>query len=306
MNLERKSSLFIIAACLLWAIDLLVRYPVTLEMNFVSIVFIESALGLIFVGPWLLRNIFQLKKLKKTDWFIVAFIGGIGTTVAGYLQTVGIQKGTPGLFSFFQIFQPLFVIYLARLILKERVSNMYMYWSTWVILSAILMFSVDLELMFRSSDFDWADILIALCTMMIWGLCTILSKKFLSAHSPLHLVSLRWVFAFLFSTIILFAEGEKVPTQILFQSNILMRFVFMAVIAGIGSMYLYYSGIKNLKAGKVSFIEISYAAFGMILSAIYTFEGLTVFQVVGATSFFAFIIFTLFKNKLNTPAIRAR
>ena len=305
MNLERKSSLLILAACLLWAIDLLVRYPITLKMGFVSIVFIESLVGLVFISPWLFKNAGALKKLTMKDWLTTIFIGGVGMSVAGYLQTACIQKATPGLFSFFQIFQPLFVIYMAHVFLKEKVDNMYVYWGIWVILSAVLMFSVDLELML-GSEIVFTDMLIALSTMLIWGSCTILGKKFLANHSPLTLVSLRWLFAFLFSSVILLTEKETVPYQMLLQADILIRFIFIGAIAGIFSMYLYYSGLKHMPAGKVSFIEISYAAFGMIFSAVYTFESLSFFQLLGASSFFAFIVLFLSRQESGLPSVRAR
>lgn len=305
MNLERKSSFLILAACLLWATDLLVRYPLTLKMSFVSIVFLESLIGLLFISPWLLKNFSSLKGLTKKDWLITVFIGGVGMSIAGYLQTACIQKATPGLFSFFQIFQPLFVIYMAHIFLREKVDNMYVYWGIWVVLSAILMFSVDLELML-ASEIIFSDMLIALSTMLIWGLCTILAKKFLQHHSPLILVSLRWFFAFAFSSVILLAEGERINTSLLFQWDLMVRFVFIGVIAGIFSMYLYYSGLKNMQAGKVSFIEISYAAFGMIFSAIYTFESLTFFQLLGASSFFAFLILFLSRSESGLTPIRTR
>lgn len=305
MNLERKSSFLILAACLLWATDLLVRYPLSLKMSFVSIVFLESLIGLLFISPWLIRNTSSLKKLSKRDWLITIFIGGVGMSIAGYLQTACIQKATPGLFSFFQIFQPLFVIYMAHIFLREKIDNMYVYWGIWVVLSAILMFSVDLELML-ASEIIFSDMLIALSTMLIWGLCTILAKKFLQNHSPLILVSLRWLFAFVFSSVILMAEGESIQTSILLQSDIAARFIFIGVIAGILSMFLYYSGLKNMQAGKVSFIEISYAAFGMIFSAVYTFESLTFFQLLGASSFFAFLILFLSRQESSFSAIRTR
>ena len=305
MNLERKSSLYILGACLLWAMDLVIRYPVTLKMNYVSIVFVESLVGLLFISPWLLKNFSELKKLSLFNWLIALFIGGIGMSVAGYLQTACIQKATPGLFSFFQIFQPLFVIYLAYVVLKEKVDNMYVYWGIWVVLSAILMFSVDLELML-SSEIVISDSLIALLTMLIWGTCTILAKKFLKSHSPVLLVGLRWFFAFLFSGAILLLEKETIQTEIVFQSDVIARFLFIGVVAGVFSMYLYYSGMKNLEAGKISFMEISYSAFGMIFSAIYTFESLTFFQLLGAASFFAFIVLFISRQESVTPAVRAR
>lgn len=290
MNSERRSSILILGACLLWAVDLIVRYPITLKMSFVSIVFIESLIGLIFVMPFLLKNFREIKQLSKFEWAIAVFIGGIGMTVAGYLQTACIQKATPGLFSFFQIFQPLFVIYLAHVFLREKVDNMYVYWGIWVILSAILMFSVDLELMFSGSEIIFSDILIAFTTMLIWGMCTILSKKFLMKRGAVTLVGLRWFFALLFSSVFLVLEQEELPVDIIYQPETMSRFLFIAVIAGIFSMFVYYSALKKMSPGKVSFLEISYSAFGMILSAMYTFNGLTFFQLLGATSFFAFII----------------
>ena len=303
MSLDRKSSLLILAACFLWAIDLVVRYPISLKLDFVTIVFFESSIGLLFITPWLVKNKNLLKKLSLRDWLLAIFIGGFGMAIAGHLQTECIQKATPGLFSFFQIFQPIFVIYMAHVFLKERIDSMYAYWSVWVVLSAILIFSVDLELMFLSSNISLSDSLIALSAMMIWGLCTIAAKKFLSKHSVLLLVGLRWVFAFIFSLIILVGENKSVPVDVIFEAEMVLRLLFISLIAGIFSMKLYFTGLKSMAAGKVSFMEISYAVFGMIFSSIYTFENLTFFQVLGAMSFFAFVILFLSRENSNTPAI---
>lgn len=303
MNVERKSSLMILCACLLWGVDLVIRYPITLKMNFASIVFMESLVGLIFIGPLLLKDFSALKKLEIRDWFFALFIGGIGMSVAGYLQAACIQKATPGLFSFFQIFQPLFVIYLAHIFLKDKIDNLYVYWGIWVILSAIMMFSVDLEIMFNS-EIIFTDILIALSIMLIWGFCTIFSKLFLEKHSAVTLVGLRWFFAFLFSSAILIGEGESLQRDFILEIPVLMRLFFIAVISGLVSMYLYYQGLKHLEAGKVSFIEIAYSAFGMIFSAFYTFEGLSFFQVLGAASFFSFIVIFLYRQDSASAAVR--
>ena len=167
------------------------------------------------------------------------------------------------------------------------------------------MFSVDLGLML-GSEIVFTDMLIAFSTMLIWGMCTILSKKFLQHNSARVLVGLRWFFAFIVSSIILLAEGESLPVEKLMSSDIAGRFFFISVIAGIFSMSLYYTGLRQMQVGKVSFIEISYAAFGMIFSAIYTFESLTFFQLIGAASFFAFIVLFLSKGESLNPTIRAR
>ncbi len=303
MIIERKSAVFILFACLLWGVDLVVRYPVTLKMGFTTIVFLESLLGLLLLFPWVLRQRREYLAMTWTDWLAAAFIGGVGMTVCGYLQIVCIQKGTPGLFSFFQIFQPLFVIFAAWLFLKERVDNLYYFWGVWVILSALMMFSVDLALMY-DSEIVPEDILIALSTMLIWGLCTVLAKRVLSRHSPMVLVSLRWGFAFIFSLGLLVYEGGA-NFEPLAQLEVGMRFFYM-IAGGVASMVLYYSGLKNILASKATLIEISYAAFGMIFSAIYTFEALSLLQILGAGSFFAFMTLLLSKDESVVPTVRTR
>jgi drug/metabolite transporter (DMT)-like permease len=303
MILERKSALFILSACLLWGLDLVIRYPVTLELGFTAIVFLESLIGLVLLFPWVLRNHRKFRALRRSDWLSAIFIGGIGMTVAGYLQIACIQKATPGLFSFFQVFQPLFVIFVAWLFLRERVDNLYYFWGVWVILSALLMFSVDLGLML-DSEIVPQDMLIALSTMLIWGLCTVLAKRLLRRHSPGVLVSLRWIFAFLFSLVLLAVEGPEGVGK-LSEPDTALRFLYMTAV-GVGSMFLYYAGLRNIFASKATLIEISYAAFGMIFSALYTFEALGLLQILGAGSFFAFIALLLSREESEGPAVGAR
>jgi drug/metabolite transporter (DMT)-like permease len=305
MVIERKGSFLILAACFLWGVDLLVRYPVTLKLSFEVIVLAESFTGLIFTAPYLLRHCRELRYLSSGDWMLATFIGGVGMSIAGYLQTACIQRATPGLFSFFQIFQPVFVLYLAHKVLKELIYSIYVYWGAWIILSAVLMFSVDLSLMF-SSEIIFTDIFIALTTVMIWGMCTIFAKLFLRRHSPSLLVSLRCLFAFLFSLALLFLGGHDFKIQEFFIEDYPFRFLYMGGMAGVISMALYYRGLKWIDAGKVSVLEVSYAAFGMILSALYTFESLNALQSIGAFSFFAFLFLFLSRQEFLRAAKSTR
>src|SRR5690606_34986971 len=151
-----------------------------------------------------------------------------------------------------QICQPLFVVYAAHVFLKEKADGLSYYWGIWVVLSALLMFSQDLELMFSSELGSLpADMMIALVTMLIWGLCTIAGKTLLKRHSPLSLVAMRWLFAFLFSAPFMFFEQENLPVEALLQWDFIWRFIFMGAVSGLLSMYLYYRGLAALPAGRV-------------------------------------------------------
>jgi drug/metabolite transporter (DMT)-like permease len=302
MKTEKRSALFIIAACSLWALDLLVRRPLTGKMNFVHIVFIESLVGLLSVVPWLVKNgAKELGRFQRREWLLAAFLGGMGMTVAGILSTSSILQTSTGIFSFFQIFQPLFVVYAANLFLKEKIDNLYFYWGVWVGLSALLMFSQELGMLLMRDIYNLPGaIVVALTVMMIWGLCTIAGKGLLQNHSPMVVVAARWIFAFALSTVFLMLEEVSFPFQSLTEVTVWARFFFIAGVSGTVSMYLYYGGMKELAAGKVSFLELTYPAMGIMLAVLTTFDEVSFFQAIGVASFFAFLLLFIGKKDEQT------
>ena len=298
MELERKGASLVIAACFLWGLDLVIRYSLTLRFSYLNIVFIESLLGLIFIMPWMIKNRAQLKSFTTKDWLLSAFIGGVGLTVAGFLVTIGIRSASPGVFSFFQLFQPLFVLYMAYLILKEKVDNLHFYWGMWAVLSAVLMFSQDLEFLFNGNDsIKVSDSVLALTTMLIWGLCTIAGKKLLQTHQPAAVGGVRGIFAFIFSSVFLLLSDAPFLHPGTMTNIDFLKFGFIGIISGTASMFLYYSGLKKIAASKVAFMELSYPAFGLVLSALYTYESMNFLQILGTASFFCSLLLLLSRKE---------
>lgn len=306
LNIERKSYLLILLATFLWAVDLIVRYPMSLKYNSIQIVFVESVLGLITLIPWLLyrgKNI--VKKLTIGDIFLFTFLGGFGLSVAGYFSTMSINADTPGIFSSFQLIGPFIVIGLAKYFLDERISKTYYTWGICFLLSAILIFSQDLILLFSGEEFKGLSFIVGFTSVIIWGGCTIAAKKLLKRYSPMELVALRWVFAVPFSGLFLYLSNSKVPYTVVGNIQDLEKFIMMSVVAGLLSMFLYYSGLKHLRAGKVAFLELSFPAFGMIISSYYTFDHLTLLQLLGGILFFLFIGLVFFKKSDPVVQIKA-
>lgn len=231
------------------------------------------------------------------------FVGGIGMTVAGFLFTFCIQRATPGTFSFFQIFQPIFVLFLAHRFLKEKMDHLYFFWGVWVIFSALLMYSQDIELSLIGGDlFSYPlETSIAVGVMLIWGLCTVATKKLLTKHSPTSIVAVRWIFAFIFSLVfVIFYQDDQTSWEMIFDISYSWRFFYISIVAGLISMYFYYTGLKEMEASKVSFIELSYPALGMVFSAIYTFDQLTFLQAIGLISFALFITLMISGRQILT------
>lgn len=300
---ETKSSLLIIAACLLWALDLSARNPLTQEFSFSFIIFIESLLGLLFTLPWLLKQgKGELKTFTPKEWALGFFLGAIGMASAGYLLNASIKVMSTGTFSFFQIFQPLIVIFLASIFLKEKFENAFLGWGIWVIGSALLMFSPDFIDAISSGEISShpSETLVSLGVMSIWAICTIAGKKLLQKHSAFSLVTVRWLFSLMMSALFLVLQPEQIELAKLMDFEVVLRFLFISGIAGILSMTLYYNGLKNLPAWKVSVLELAYPAMGMVFSTFYGFDELTLLQNLGILSFMTFVSLLISKKRLTT------
>lgn len=292
MTNEKKSALFILAACALWSVDLLVRYPLSSRLSFINIVFFESLLGLLCVTPWLIRHgKAELKRFSVNDWMLSTFIGGFGMTIAGLFSAASIAEASPQAFSFFQIFQPILVAMTAHYYLKEKLDNLYFYWGMWVGCSALLMFSQDIAMLLTNRiPFSAGAMLVAFGTMLIWGLSTVAGKALLKNHSVMCVVATRWLFAFIFSVIFLVSDKNGIDLSPVMNVGLIVRLVFICLISGPASLYLYYSGMKDMDVGKVSFLELSYPALSIMLSALVTYEEVTFFQAMGVASIFAFVL----------------
>lgn len=82
-----------------------------------------------------------------------------------------------------------------------------------------------------------------------------------------------------------------------------MRFIFISGIAGILSMWMYYKGLKQLPAWKVSVFELAYPAMGMVFASFYSFEQMSFLQNLGLLSFLTFISLLMSKSKLNSSNV---
>ncbi len=305
MNQTQKSILLIIGACFLWGIDLLVRYPLVQKLGFVHLTFLETFLGLIFVIPWKLKVEKKLihSKLPLRDWAMLIFLGGMGMTVAGFFSDLSLSTSTPAIFSIVQILQPLYVVIASRWILGEKVDSLYFYGGAWVLLSTLMIYSQDfMSYKELGVDIDPKSLWMAFLAMLIWGSCTFVSKILLKKYTPLTIVYYRLIFAFIFSLVFLITKSSYLIEIIrMLTISDFLRLFFMSGIAGCLSMVLYYSGVSHLEAGKVSFLELSYPNFGIMLWSFFSFEKASLLRSFGVLFYLSFILLLLtnFKTRKN-------
>ena len=113
-----------VAAALLGTEGLL-RQPLLGDMSVASIVLAEHVLLALFAVPVLIAQRAILPRLSLRTWGTLLVIG-VGASGGGALLfTKALETGSPTTASLLQNTQPLFVVFLAMLLLKERLSRIY-------------------------------------------------------------------------------------------------------------------------------------------------------------------------------------
>lgn len=274
----------IIFATFLWATDLIVKSSDTTTQNIFFTITLEYFFGLLFLLPLAIKRIGkELFKFNLKDFLMLLFIGIGGSFIAGLMLTESLKIIGPNSYSFFQILQPIFVTLLAVWFLNEKFDQLYITWSGWMLVSAILINYSDFEVA-SLEHFQSKGVLLALGAMMIWALCTIFGKKLLVKYDPLFIVTWRWGVALITSLLVLLFGHQGDLTGTLEWMD-MFKFIFSGVVAGGLAMWIYYAGLRHLSASITSFLELSYSAFGIILSTLFLYRKLEFITMLGVLSF---------------------
>lgn len=288
----------IIFACFLWATDIFVRYPVTLKLQSQHIIFWENLVGLLVFLPFLNKSrLKELLDLNKKEVLLLIFLALFGSTIAGYFFNISIQLASPNTFSFLQVFQPLLVVGLASYFLKEKFDQLFVVWGMWIILSALIIQSSEIELGTILNDFTSQPkaILMGLAAMLIWGTCTVVGKSLLENHTPYKIFMWRWIMSTIFTGIMFISSKTQFDYALLVEPEFTFRVLYIGIVCGSLAMWFYYNGLKKLKASTTSFVELAYPVFGMIFASFQTFGEMTFLQILGLVSL-VFAVTILVKN----------
>jgi drug/metabolite transporter (DMT)-like permease len=278
----------IIFACLLWALDTLVRYPlISRGVSAVDIVFFEH---LILLLPSLLLlkfRKFDWRKIDKMDAFSLLVIGGGGSAAATYFFTKSFILLNPSVVIILQKFQPVVAILLTKWVLGEKTNRSFILWAALSMLGAFLLSFSDVKQLFVLSEFSsvvglelfWAYVMVFL-SIVLWGSSTVFGRRLaLRQYHFSEIAALRFIFAFI--CLMPFIANIQWTNQIVelqFQLSILL----MVLLSGIFAMSFYYLGLKTVSAKNSSLLELFFPFFAIMINWFILNQQLELIQLVGA------------------------
>jgi drug/metabolite transporter (DMT)-like permease len=269
------SFLSIALAATLLGTEGLLRRPLLGEMTFASIVLAEHLLLAAFAIPVAFAQRRQLASLSGRDWAALLAIGWGASAGAALLFTKALASGNPTTASLLQNIQPLFVVVLAMVILKERIARFY-----WPCLAAAMVgaYLLSFGLLDPRSVLvvdDAATTGYALGAAALWGAGTVLGRVVLARLSYVTLTAMRIVLALPFVAI--FAAGSGGLDESLDGiADAPIRITMAALGPGLAAVLLFYRGLGGTKASHATLAEFMYpvaalagnwAVLGVMISA---------------------------------------
>ncbi|ASJ72134.1 DMT family transporter [Granulosicoccus antarcticus] len=290
----------IFSACILWALDTLIRYPLLFSgVSPWSIVWFEHLFLVLVMSYWVLP-LWRNKALDSRTIMAFVVVGGIGSALSTVAFTNAFSLINPSVVILIQKLQPLVAVSLAVVLLKERVDRQFLIWLA-VCLAGSLMIAAG-DLLPALNPANWSgqetqDLLLGYgCTLIAvvgWGAATVYGKQLSNkGFSTTDLMAGRFLVGFLVLTPIawLFANpaevtGMHMPLQFLSgdkQFNTLVLIAVMVLISGVGGMGFYYLGMKRLPARACAVAEMFFPVAAVLINWLVLGQALTPLQMVGA------------------------
>lgn len=281
-------TFLVILACLFWGLDTLIRYPlVERGINPVTIVFYEHVLLSIFFSLGLMPAIKRIGELKLADVFSFLVIGGLGSAIGTVAFTESFNYLNPSLVILLQKLQPLVVISLSALILKEEIQKQFLIWAFVCLVGGLLISSPDISRFYDlilndystvTSDGALRGYALVGVSILGWGATTVFGKRLsMVGFDTKSIMGGRFIIGLL--VLIPFVTWDQ--SMILPEGEDYLRILIMVLISGALAMWLYYKGLQKLSARTTAIAEMFFPFFAIIVNWFFLGKQLNDWQLLG-------------------------
>lgn len=295
-NTKLIGALAVAFSAMLWGVDGILLTPQLYNLNTAFVVFV------IHLFPFLLMNLFffreyrHLKTMSRSDllyFTLIALFGGALGTLAIVKSLFLLHFNNLSVVVLLQKLQPVFAVILARIILKERIKKHFALWA-----SIALIGGYFLTFGWALPDFSTEGIttlyaaLLSLLAAFSFGSSTVFSKKILGNYSFVTSTFFRYGFTTLIMLFIVLFAGhigdflQVTPRNWLF-------IALIGVTTGSGAIFLYYYGLRHVKASLSTFLELMYPITAVVLDY---FVNKTVYSPVQWTAAFVMLFSIVMLN----------
>lgn len=257
----------IMLAASLWAIDALIRTPLTKTIPSASIVLYEHVIGLLVLSPLFVRSLPILRTVSGKTWvhvFLLSLVSSVGGTIL-FTQALATSFATGDFITplLLQKLQPILVIILAALFLREKLHKEFFLWAPAALIgSYIISFGLTMpRFQFTGKELV---VILSLGAAACWGTGTIISKLLLLKFSARDATFLRFLAAIPLSLGAAMAFRQYTPPTALTAPEI-FRFIAISLTTGAAALLLYYYGLTKTHAHIATISELMFPLVSVLI-----------------------------------------
>lgn len=271
-------------AAVLWGLDGIVLTPRLRNLEVGYVVFMVHLIPFVLMNFFLYKEYTELKRFKAEDYLIMSLIAIFG----GAIGTLAIVKAlfllnfkTLTIVVLLQKLQPVFAITLAALLLGEKMKKNFFFWATLAIVAGyFLTFGFSLPDIKTGSNTLYAA-LYALLAAFSFGSSTVFSKKILNRFHFTTATFFRYGFTVVFMLIFVAVTGSWKQIYVTTNFNWLI-FVIIGLTTGSGAIFLFYYGLKKIKAMLATICELFFPISAIFFDYFINHNRLLPVQWIGA------------------------
>jgi drug/metabolite transporter (DMT)-like permease len=265
--MNRFAPLFVVFAASLWGIDGILLRPNLYTLPVPLVVFLESFIIVLVLSVFYIRSYKSFYKLKRNDWLAflgVAIMGGAVGTMAITKALFYVNFVNLSIVVLIQKLQPAFAIFLASVFLKETPPKKFYRWAALAVTGAYIMtFGLAIPNIGLENKTIFAAGFALLATIG-FASSTVLSKRALKNIEFSQATFLRFLSTALVMSLIVLATGNfSSVTEV--SSNQWLIFISIAFLTGGPGIFLYYYGLKHIKATVATIAELAFPLTAVLL-----------------------------------------
>jgi drug/metabolite transporter (DMT)-like permease len=270
-------------AAALWGLDGVVLTPRLTGMAVPFVVFLLHALPFGLMQPVLFGSWKKLRSFDGKTWlvlFLVALTGGLLGTMFIVKALFLVDFKQLSVVVLLQKLQPVFAIFLASLLLKERLTGRFVAWAMAAITGGYLLtFGLSLPDLHGGDRTLWAAFF-ALMAAACFGAATVFGKLLLGNVDFKTATFARYGLTSVLALIYVVATGVGLPFASVTQANWIV-IVVISLTTGSGAIFLYYWGLTRVKATVATICELCLPLSAVFLDYIVNGTRLGTWQWVG-------------------------
>lgn len=267
-SIRVKGALAVAFSAMLWGVDGILLTPQLYNLNTSFVVFLLHLFPFVLMNIFFFREYRHLKTMTRSDFIyfmLVALFGGALGTLAIVKSLFLLNFNNLSVIVLLQKLQPVFAILLARVILKEKVKKNFAVWASLALIASYFMtFGWNLPDFSTNGIATFYAALLSLLAAFSFGSSTVFSKKILGNYSFVTSTFFRYGFTTLIMLVIVLIGGHLLDFAQVTQRNWLFV-VLIGLTTGSGAIFLYYYGLRNVKASISTFLELMYPITAVVL-----------------------------------------